>query len=261
MFFDASTWTLVVILTLVIGAFVAGGLLLGRALHDDRDRRRESINVVQGTLLGFLGLLLAFGLSMAVGRYDARRSLVVQEANDIGTTALRAELLAEQERGASLDLLREYGDAAVELATSVPGTRRFDEANTHMEELQTELWALAGDATRADPTGTAPRLYVESLNATIDSHSSRVASLSNRVPTTVMALQVFGSAVALGVLALYLMLLGRAALPAVVAAAVVILILFISFDLDRPQRGMIRVPATPLIDARAAMDGSADGKS
>ena len=56
---------------------------------------------------------------MAVARYDNRRALVVQEANDIGTTYLRAQLLAEPSRSASLDLLKTYVDQAVDLANAM----------------------------------------------------------------------------------------------------------------------------------------------
>jgi hypothetical protein len=112
----------------------------------------------------------------------------------------------------------------------------------------------AGDAVRADPTGTAPRLYVKSLNAMIDSHTDRVTSVRNRVPSTVVILQVLGGAIAIGVLSLYLALLGRGLATSLVAAGVVILILFISLDLDRPHRGVITVPDQPLVTTRAAMD-------
>ena len=107
---------------------------------------------------------------------------------------------------------------------------------------------------RADPTGTGPRLYVESLNDMIDTHTDRVASLRNRVPTPVMLLQIGGSAIAVAVLAAYLAILGRSIVTSLLAAAVVIVILFVSSDLDRPQRGLITVPYTALVEARAAMD-------
>lgn len=163
-------------------------------------------------------------------------------------------MLAEPNRTRSLALLRRYADSAVDLPDQVPDSDRFGDDARRMEDLQRELWAGAGDAVRADPTGTAPRLYVESLNAMIDSHTDRVTSLRNRVPSTVVVLQVLGSAVAVGVLALYLALLGRGLVTSLVAASVVILILFISLDLDRPHRGLITVPDRPLVTARAAMD-------
>lgn len=88
-----------------------------------------------------------------------------------------------------------------------------------------------------------------------DAYTDRLASLRNRVPGTVMMIEVLGSAVALGVLALYLTMLGRGLTTSLLAAGVVVLILFVSFDLDRPQRGLINVPFQVLVDTRATMDG------
>jgi hypothetical protein len=254
MFFWLSSWALVAVLFVLVGGAVAVGYGAGRYLRSRPRTNTESVGVVQGTLLGLVGLLLAFGLTMAVGRYEARRSLIVQEANTIGTAFLRAQMLAEPTRTETLDLLERYGDAAVDLADQVPDSDRFDEDLAEIEDLQRNLWTLAGDAVRADPGGTAPRLYIETLNEMIDSHTSRVASLRNRVPSTVVLLQVVGSAIAVGVLSLYLTLLGRGLVTSFVAAGLVILILFISFDLDRPQRGLITVPFGPLIEVRNSME-------
>jgi hypothetical protein len=69
-----------------------------------------------------------------------------------------------------------------------------------------------------------------------------------------MLLQIVGSGLALGMLAAYLAILGRSIITSLIAAAVVIVILFVSFDLDRPQRGFITVPFTALVETRAAMD-------
>jgi hypothetical protein len=87
----------------------------------------------------------------------------------------------------------------------------------------------------------------------IDMQTVRVAGLSNRVPGAVLALEVASAAVALGLLAFYLALLGRGVLTVLLAAALVTLLLLVTFDLDRPTRGVIRVPATPLTELRASM--------
>ena len=254
LFFRMNTWTLIVVILVVLAAFSAAGVLAGRRLRTRSETLHGPVGVVQGTLLGLVGLLLAFGLTMAVGRYEERRSLVVQEADDIGTTYLRAQTLAEPARSTSLSLLKDYADAAVELSHQVPGSRAFGVTSNRMAYLQQQLWAAAGDALRADPDGNASRLYVEALNPMFDVHTDRVASLRNLVPTPVFLLEIFGSAVALGVLALYLSLIGRGLTTTVVASAIVFFILFVSFDLDRPERGFIQVPSTPLVDTRALMD-------
>lgn len=254
MYFRLPSWALLVALTLFVGGAIALGVAAGRRLRARRGGGHEPVGVVQGALLGLVGLLLAFGMSMAVGRYEARRALVVKEANTIGTAYLRAQLLAEPSRNTSLVFYIDYADAAIEIAEEVPDTEPFERAVAEIEALQRALWGTAGEAVADDPLGTAPRVYVEALNEMIDTHTERVASLGNRVPSTVMVILVLGSAIALGVLALYLTMLGRGIAVSLLAAIVVILILFVSFDLDRPRRGFITVPYDPLIDVRSSMD-------
>jgi hypothetical protein len=198
-------------------------------------------------------LILAFGLSLAVGRYEARRAAVVAEANAIGTTYLRAQLIAEPGRSESLDLLRRYTDLSLRLSSEVPNSASMMRTTAQQSILQRRLWRLAGQAIGAAPTASAPRLYVDTLNDMIDQETVRVAALNNRVPGAVLGLEVIGAAVVVGLLALYLAVLGRGLLAAIVAAGLVTLLLLVTFDLDRPTRGLIKVPDTPLESLRASM--------
>ena len=253
MFFRLSTWVLALALFAVILGATAVGLWIGRSVRHRADSLREPFAVMQAALLGFMGLVLAFGLSLAVQRYEGRRAAVVEETNAIGTTYLRAQTLPEPVRTRSLALLRHFTDTSIRISTTVPGTAAQQAAIADSGQTERQLWALAGQALRAEPTGSAVRLYVESLNETFDSRSSRVYGLSNRVPTPVLLLEVAGTAVALGLLALHLTTLGRGMLTVLLAAGLVTLILVVTFDLDRPTRGLIRIPATPLTDLRASM--------
>ena len=98
-------------------------------------------------------------------------------------------------------------------------------------------------------------MYVDSLNAMIDQQDVRLSGLNNRVPDAVLWLELLGAALALGLTALYLSLLGRGAgVLAVLAAAVLVSpLVLITFDLDRPTRGLISIPATPLLAEKATM--------
>lgn len=253
MFFQLSTWVLALGLFAVIVGATALGLWIGRSVRHNADSLREPFAVMQAALLGFMGLVLAFGLSLAVERYEGRRAAVVNEANAAGTTYLRAQTLTEPARTRSLVLLRQFTDISIRISETVPGSAEQRDAIAESGRTQRQLWALADQALRAEPTGSAARLYVESLNETFDSQSSRVYGLSNRVPTPVLVLEVSGTAVALGLLALHLTTLGRGVLTVLLAAVLVTLILAVTFDLDRPTRGLIRIPATPLTDLRASM--------
>lgn len=253
-FFQLNTAALTLVLFSVLAGSVTIGVLIGRARHDHPDTHTERAGVVQGTLLGLVGLLLAFGMSMAVARYENRRELVVQEANDIGTAYLRAQMLPEPQATASLRGLEAYTDAAIVMANQVPDTESYRRAVATIDAEQAGLWTLAKEAVAVDPVGTGPRLYVETLNDTFDTHTSRVASLSNRVPTPVMMLLVFGSAAAVGTLAYYLTLLGKGLVTPIITAVVVLIILLVSFDLDRPRRGLILVTDKVLVELRESFE-------
>jgi hypothetical protein len=227
--------------------------VIGRSLRDRDEHLREPLAALQGALLGVVGLILAFGLSLAVGRYEDRRAGVVAEANSIGTTFLRAQTLDEPVRSSTLERLRRYTDTTIRVARSVPQSGAEKRALADGERLQRELWGLAGQALDGSPTASAPRLYVDSLNDTIDMQTVRVSGLNNRVPSAVLWLEVIGAAVALGLLSVYLAIMGRGVLTVILAAGLVSMMLLVTFDLDRPTRGLIRVPATPLTDLRASM--------
>ncbi|HEX6762933.1 MAG TPA: hypothetical protein VF094_09045 [Gaiellaceae bacterium] len=253
MFFVLQTWEVALILVAVVGGATGIGFLSGRYLREHEAKLREPFGVLQGALLGVVALILAFGLTLAVGRYEDRRSSTVAEANAIGTTYLRAQLIAEPERTRSLDLIRRYTDLAIRVSHEVPGSAGMRRTTAAEGVLQRQLWRDAGQAIGAAPLASAPRLYVDSLNDTIDEQSARLSSLTNRVPGAVLALEVFGAAVAVGLLAAHIAILGRGLVALVAAVALVILLLLVTFDLDRPTRGLIRVPATPLLAARASM--------
>ena len=187
-FFSLSSVALFVLILVVVVGSAAAGLLLGRSLRGSREHVSEPFGVVQATLLGFMGLILAFGLSLAVGRYENRRQEVVNDANTIGTAYLRAQTLPEPIRGASMALLVRYTDAELRLSDRVPGSSGANAAVADGQRLQGQLWALASQAVQEQPVATAPRLYEESLNAMIDEQTVRVAGLGNRVPTEVLLL-------------------------------------------------------------------------
>ena len=253
MFFSLSSWELGLLVFAVIGGACGLGILAGRYLRRHSDRYREPIGALQGALLGVVGLILAFGLSLAVGRYQDRRADVVADANTIGTTYLRAQTIAEPQRSRSLALLRTYNDLAIQITYEIPGSAAIRATSARQGEVQRALWRLAGETLNARPRDSAPRLYVDSLNEMIDQQTVRLSGLNNRVPDAVLWLELLGAALALGLLALYLSVIGKGLFPILGAAVIVSFLVLVTFDLDRPTRGLIQVPATPLLAEKATM--------
>jgi hypothetical protein len=254
MFFSLSSLELgLLILGVVLGATLLG-VVLGRWLAKHSDTLREPFGVLQAALFGLVALVLAFSLAQAVGRYDARRTAVIDDANAIGTTYLRAQTLAEPIRARSLQLLQRYTDTSIRLSETVPDTRDEREAIADGTRLQRELWRLAAQALADSPRDSAPRLYTETLNEMINLRTVRISFLSSRVPGEVLAVELLGAALGLALLGFYLAMFPRGVASVILAAVLVSALLFVTFDLDRPTRGLIRVPDRPLTDLRASME-------
>lgn len=185
---------LVLVLAAVMLCATSAGLVVGRrpAGHPEH---REPFGVLYGALIGFMGLVLAFGLSLAVRRDECGRADVVEEAQAIGTTYLRAQTLVEPVGTDSPALLWTYADISISLSRTVPGSVADDRAVARSEQ-ERRLWALAGQPLDGAPEASAPRVHGEALNDMLDAQSRRVHGLINRVPTTVLALELAGAAVA-----------------------------------------------------------------
>jgi hypothetical protein len=254
LFLRLSSWALALILFAVALGATGVGLLVGHHLRGRSDTVREPFAALQAVLLGVVGLILAFGLALAVGRY-----VITPRGCRRGGQRHRDDLPAGSDPrravpdwfARTVGALHRHQHPSVALSAEQPSA---DEAVADGQELQRELWALAGKALDSAPTDSAPRLYVESLNEMIDMQTVRVSALNNRVPPAVLWLEIAGAAVALGLLAAYLAILGRGVVAVLLAAGLVTLLLLVTFDLDRPTRGLIRVPATPLTDLRASME-------
>ena len=253
MFFTLNSWELALIIFAVVGGVAALGAFAGRLIREHSEASHEPLGVIQAALLGVVGLVLAFGLSLAVGRYQDRRADVVDEANAIGTAYLRAQTIAEPQRTQTIVLMRRYIDLAIAVSHERPGGAALAATTAQEGNVQRVLWGLAGQSLNAAPVASAPRLYVDSLNAMFDAQSERLAGLNNRVPNAVLWLELLGAAFAVGMIALYLAVLGKGLAPVVAAGVLVSVVVLVSFDLDRPTRGWIHVPATPLLAERASM--------
>jgi hypothetical protein len=207
------------------------------------------IGTLAGAALGLLALLLAFSFSLALSRYDVRRSQVLEEANAIGSTANFALMLPEPAQGPILGLLRDY--AAVRIGLGVP----FDPAKLQRDVaqslgLQAKLWRQAVAVTAADPQSLPAYRFVASLNEMNNIHERRLTALRYHVPAEVMLMLIGVAMVAMGFTGYHSGVAGSRRLFATLIMSVTLtIVIMLVVDLDRPARGLIQVPVQPLIDA------------
>jgi hypothetical protein len=244
-------WAVYPFTVVILVAAVAIGYryILARR-RETPDTSDKGMGAISGATLGMLAFLLAFVVGFGLNLYGERRMLVINEANAIGTTYLRAGYLEEPYRTESRDLLIEYVDWR--LAALEPG--RLQEAIDQSEEIHRELWKRAEGAVALDHAATTG-LFVSSLNEVIDLHTERVAaSLQIRIPAFVV--------VGVYVIAFITMLLvgmqmgfapNRNIIAPVILAVVLSVVLYLIVDLDRSQQGFLVVSHQPLIDLQSSL--------
>jgi hypothetical protein len=92
----ATVFPIVVGLFLAMVACLEAGYRAGRRrMRVDAAAAHEGLGAIEAATFALLGLLLGFAFSGALGRFDARRGMIVQEANAIGTASLRLDFAPE----------------------------------------------------------------------------------------------------------------------------------------------------------------------
>ena len=245
-------WGVFLAVPVLVLAAIEGGYRLGSYRHRQSGHENEApVGAMVGATLGLLAFMLAFTFGMAGSRFDTRKQLVLDEANAIGTTYLRASMLQEKSDEIRA-LLRSYVDARLEAVR--PG--RVAEGILRSEELQDQMWSAATEVGLQHPDSIVVGLFVESLNEVIDLHAKRVtAGLRNRIPGTIWMALLTIATLSLAAMGYHAGLVGTVrSLAVIVVALTFSAVIALIADLDRPQEGTLTVSQQALIDVRQSMN-------
>ena len=227
-----------------------------RRLAEETERERVGLSTVEGAIYGLLGLLVAFTFYGAASRFEARRVLVLQEANAIGTAYLRLDLLPVAAQPALRQKFRRYTEARLAAYRDVSDLDASNAQIARATVLQQDIWTGAVAALREAPP-PATQLLLPALNEMIDITTSRKIAAMTHTPSLILG--------ALGMLALFCSVLagyglagGRPfsmAIHMIGFALVMTATTYVILDLDHPRVGFIRVEFADqaMVDALAAM--------
>jgi hypothetical protein len=212
--------------------------------------KEAPLGTMVGAELALLAFILAFTFGLAAARFDTRRQVVLDEANAIGTTYLRAGMLPE--RGEEIRrLLREY------VATRLEAVQRgkLPEGIRRSEEIQQQAWTQADVVAEKNPDSMIVGLFVQSLNQMIDLHAIRIqASLRSRIPGAIWLSLFAVAALSFATMGYHSGLSGTRRSVAIVAVAVTFsVVIQLIADLDRPQEGVLNVSQQALLDVQRSM--------
>jgi hypothetical protein len=250
----------------------AGSVFLGMLLFLEIGRRcgvrriakypeeaRVEIGAVEGAVYGLLSLLVAFTFNGAASRFDARRHLIVEETNAIGTAYLRLDLLLTDAQPALRENFRRYVEVRLAVYRKLPDLAAAKAELVRSIKLQGAIWTQAVDAVRRADSSGVNVLVLSSLNEMIDITTTRTVAAQTHPPLAIFVM-LFGLALASALLAGYGMAASKARhwVFMVGFAAVVAIAVFVTIDLEFPRFGLIRIDSVDriLVELRESMNPS-----
>lgn len=197
--------------------------------------------VVEGAVFALLGLLFAFTFTSAASRFDARRDLILQEANAVGTSYLRLDYLDPQDQPDLRNSYRAYLDVRMKLYSNASRNDEHEALLLREGELQSEIWKKTHAALARDGRDKLNMLIVPPINEMFDLSSSRTAATKTHIPIMILALLLL-LAVLGAILAGFAMAsASRKWVHMIAFATILTLTTHVILDLEYPRYGIIRV--------------------
>jgi hypothetical protein len=228
------------------------GFWLGSLIRSTDEPFDRQLAVVRASTAAVVAFLIGFAFSGAASRFIERLDIIVKEANALGTAYLRADTIAEPQRGELKAALREYTADRVQLLS---GEKRdqIEPLLAKVSGLHERMWRSAIKATQDN----APLMAVvlPPINEVIDLHSTHLAMARRHLPLPLMAALLGTAAIGVGLLGFGNGRIGRRfALLDFIYGAVLAVALWMTIDLDYPGIGIIGLSNRSVVETLAAMN-------
>jgi hypothetical protein len=228
-----------------------------RRLAKEAEGGRAGLGVVDGAVFSLLGLLLAFSFSGAATRFEGRRSLILAEANAVGTAWMRIGLLSPESQPRLRELFRRYLDMRLSAYQSMDDLQEAAKRLENAVAVQGEIWAELLLAVQTDQGQRALVPLVVALNDMFDMATTRTVAAQEHPPMIIFCM--------IGVLSFVSALLAgygmagskeRSWLHVLGFSLVLSLTVYVILDLEYPRIGLIRIDAADQIirDVRKSME-------
>jgi hypothetical protein len=256
-FINAPMW----IIALVIFGGMVLALVIGRQLRkrhagsagakegEEKSGSQESFMV--SSVMGLLALLIGFTFSLAVDRFDTRRTNVLTEANAIGTTYLRTQMLEEPHRARLSKLLIEYTDIRIALANEVGRAGRQPLLKRN-DQLIADMWSATVAAFPSIRPYDFSSSYLETMNAMIDMDATRKTGRLAHVPAEIFLVLLLYQFTAAAVIS-YTLIGRKGRQMAIFLFLLFSIALLLVIDIERPNSGGIKESQTPMLLLRDFM--------
>jgi hypothetical protein len=225
------------------------------------EKQEKTVGTITGAMLALLGFMLAISLSMADGHFESRRKLILDEANAIGTSHLRARAIGGPHGEKIAHLLIDYAQLRLDFFAAGEDQKRLKSVYEKTAMMQQQIWGHASAIAKSAPTPVSA-ILLTSLNEVFDLSTSRRWALEVRVPPSIIKLLFAFSLLSMGILGYYFGICGlrHPILSSFLIIAFTAAILLI-IDLNRPRSGLIQPEQSPIVWILGDIKTSAPGAS
>jgi len=220
---------------------VGVGRIAGRIWRKEEDEPKGGVNSLLAAVFALFGFILAFTFDMSGNRYINARNVIVEEANDIGTAVLRADLYSDSVRDAFRADFKKYLEARIAFYGFITDTMKLLKSKEEAAKAGAALWARATQQSKLPNMLIPSNQMIPALNAMFDIATTREVMLKARVPDGIVYM-LFILALASSFIAGFTSYFIRRKDWIIIAGFALLssMIIYITLDLGRPTRGMIK---------------------
>lgn len=251
--YQTPTWVIAVVLFLsMIIIYWIGYMIRKAEIKRNKALSNEGLGSIEASLLGLLALLLSFTFSMSATRYDNRRTVIIDEANNIGTVILRADMYPDSIKSLLKADLKDYLEARIEYYNTGVDSAKINLALKKTESIYTKIWGRVIRESQKTENTVRSNQMIPALNNMIDIVTTRDAIKNATVPNSVF-----------GLLFLIILFAGftvgysnikkqKNHILALAFSLTVVTTVCLILDLDRPRRGIIDMSSSEqkIVDLR-----------
>lgn len=234
----------IILFSLIIIFHIFGVWVINYQKKKNSDHISSGFGPFESALLGLLSLLLAFTFNKSASNYDARKAVLVQESNEIGTALLRCDLYPDSVRIKFRSRYKDYINARIDYYKAGNDENKIQDALQNAEIISKDIWLYASQISQQSTVETRSLQMVPAINNMIDIMSKREASRISRVPESIIwlliLLTITGSFV-----------VGYASNSKKINWIIIslyslmtVMTIYLILDLDRPMRGLINTSST-----------------
>ncbi len=243
-FLEITGMFLIPLLVVLIPIFLGQRYGIYRSKKSE-DMQHTPVGTVVGSTFGLLAFMLAFTFQIVANRYDTRKELLVDEVTNIRTTYLRAGLIPEPMRNETRNLLVEYVDHRVQLASDLS---KLGIMMSRSQQIQDTLWKYCEKLGELDRSSENYSLFISSVNDLVENYNQRVTmTLEFRIPVVILwALFIitFFSMLALGY---QFGISGKGSFRInLILGIIFAIVMFLILALDRPETGLAPINQKPV---------------